>query len=92
MNDLEDGKVYRTAQCGKEAAHAAHGYADRPFLMCLGVTMTPEKAARIAAALMTVTRLLFPPAKPRFMHNVLAHPLLVLWPRVGRWLHEHTKP
>lgn len=28
----------------------------------------------------------------RFIHNVIAHPLLVLWPRVGEWLHEHTVP
>ena len=23
-------------------------------------------------------------------HNLIAHPLLVLWPRVGEWLHEAT--
>lgn len=28
----------------------------------------------------------------RFIHNVIAHPLLVLWPRVGEWLHERTSP
>lgn len=28
----------------------------------------------------------------RFVHNVIAHPLLVLWPRVGEWLHELTEP
>lgn len=28
----------------------------------------------------------------RFVHNVIAHPLLVLWPRVGEWLHERTHP
>lgn len=27
-----------------------------------------------------------------FWHNVVAHPLLVLWPRFGRWLHERTEP
>jgi len=26
----------------------------------------------------------------RFVHNVVAHPLLELWPRVGLWLHEQT--
>lgn len=25
-------------------------------------------------------------------HNLIAHPLLVLWPRVGRWLHGRTSP
>lgn len=34
-----------------------------------------------------------PPREPdHFLHNVIAHPLLVLWPRVGRWLHERTTP
>ncbi len=28
----------------------------------------------------------------RFVHNVIAHPLLVLWPRLGEWLHERTAP
>lgn len=28
----------------------------------------------------------------RFLHNVIAHPLLVLWPRVGEWLHDRTEP
>lgn len=28
----------------------------------------------------------------RVVHNVVAHPLLVLWPRVGEWLHERTAP
>ena len=23
-------------------------------------------------------------------HNVIAHPLLVLWPSAGEWLHEYT--
>lgn len=27
-----------------------------------------------------------------FWHNVLAHPLLVLAPSTGRWLHERTPP
>lgn len=27
-----------------------------------------------------------------FVHNVVAHPLLVLWPRAGEWLHERTAP
>jgi hypothetical protein len=27
-----------------------------------------------------------------FWHNVVAHPLLVMWPRVGRWLHDRTEP
>lgn len=27
-----------------------------------------------------------------FWHNVVAHPLLVLWPRLGRWLHDRTAP
>lgn len=26
------------------------------------------------------------------VHNVVAHPLLVLWPSVGRWLHDRTIP
>lgn len=26
------------------------------------------------------------------LHNVIAHPLLVLWPRFGMWLHERTDP
>jgi hypothetical protein len=26
------------------------------------------------------------------LHNPVAHPLLVLWPRVGEWLHERTAP
>ena len=28
----------------------------------------------------------------RFLHNVVAHPLLVLCPPVGEWLHERTDP
>jgi hypothetical protein len=32
------------------------------------------------------------PGRDHFVHNVIAHPLLVLWPRVGRWLHERTEP
>lgn len=23
-------------------------------------------------------------------HNLIAHPLLVLWPRLGAWLHDYT--
>lgn len=26
------------------------------------------------------------------IHNLVAHPLLVLWPRLGEWLHERTAP
>lgn len=26
------------------------------------------------------------------LHNLVAHPLLVLWPRVGAWLHDWTAP
>lgn len=33
-----------------------------------------------------------PPERDAFMHNVVAHPLLVLCPRLGRWLHERTRP
>lgn len=30
---------------------------------------------------------------PQFIvHNLVAHPLLVLWPRVGEWLHAITAP
>lgn len=30
---------------------------------------------------------------PRWwLHNLVAHPLLVLWPRVGVWLHDRTAP
>ncbi len=28
----------------------------------------------------------------RFVHNVIAHPLLVLCPPLGEWLHERTDP
>ena len=28
----------------------------------------------------------------RFAHNVIAHPLLVLCPPIGEWLHERTEP
>jgi hypothetical protein len=24
------------------------------------------------------------------VHNLVAHPLLVLWPRAGEWLHKRT--
>jgi NTP pyrophosphatase (non-canonical NTP hydrolase) len=27
-----------------------------------------------------------------WVHNLVAHPLLVLWPRVGEWLHARTDP
>lgn len=27
-----------------------------------------------------------------FPHNAIAHPLLVLAPPLGRWLHAHTEP
>jgi hypothetical protein len=27
----------------------------------------------------------------RFAHNVVAHPLLVLCPPVGEWLHDRTE-
>jgi hypothetical protein len=27
-----------------------------------------------------------------FPHNAIAHPLLVLCPPLGRWLHAHTEP
>lgn len=26
------------------------------------------------------------------LHNLVAHPLLILCPPVGRWLHAHTEP
>ena len=26
------------------------------------------------------------------VHNLVAHPLLVLWPRVGGWLHDRVSP
>lgn len=30
---------------------------------------------------------------PRWaVHNIIAHPLLVLWPRFGVWLHDWTIP
>lgn len=35
---------------------------------------------------------LAPIERDRFLHNVVAHPLLVLWPRLGRWLHDRTEP
>lgn len=28
----------------------------------------------------------------RFVHNVVAHPLLVLCPPLGEWLHARTDP
>lgn len=28
----------------------------------------------------------------RFVHNVVAHPLLVLCPPLGEWLHDRTVP
>lgn len=28
----------------------------------------------------------------RFIHNVVAHPLLVLCPPLGEWLHDRTEP
>lgn len=28
----------------------------------------------------------------RFVHNVVAHPLLVLYPPLGEWLHDRTDP
>jgi hypothetical protein len=27
-----------------------------------------------------------------WIHNLVAHPLLVLWPRLGEWLHGLTEP
>ena len=33
-----------------------------------------------------------PDERDAFWHNVVAHPLLVLWPRLGRWLHDRTEP
>lgn len=27
-----------------------------------------------------------------FVHNVVAHPLLVLCPPLGQWLHDRTEP
>lgn len=30
--------------------------------------------------------------RPGVLHNLVAHPLLVLWPRAGEWLHERTRP
>jgi hypothetical protein len=27
-----------------------------------------------------------------FLHNVIAHPLLVIWPKAGGWLHDLTIP
>ena len=32
------------------------------------------------------------PPREAFAHNVLAHPLLWAWPRLGTWLHERTDP
>lgn len=32
------------------------------------------------------------PTRDGFPHNAIAHPLLVLAPRLGRWLHAHTEP
>lgn len=28
----------------------------------------------------------------RFLHNVVAHPLLIICPPLGEWLHERTTP
>lgn len=33
-----------------------------------------------------------PIGRPRFLHNAVAHPLLVLCPRLGHRLHERTRP
>lgn len=30
--------------------------------------------------------------RPGFVHNVVAHPLLWAWPRLGQWLHRGTEP
>lgn len=32
------------------------------------------------------------PHLSRFVHNVVAHPLLVLCPSLGEWLHARTEP
>lgn len=32
------------------------------------------------------------PGKDHFVHNVIAHPLLWFWPRLGRWIHERSEP
>lgn len=32
------------------------------------------------------------PDRAGFLHNVIGHPLLWAWPRVGRWIHDHTEP
>lgn len=29
---------------------------------------------------------------PGVLHNLVAHPLLVIWPTAGQWLHERTRP
>jgi hypothetical protein len=26
------------------------------------------------------------------VHNLVAHPLLIVWPRLGVWLHDRTAP
>ena len=31
-------------------------------------------------------------SKRWWLHNLVAHPLLVLWPRLGNWLHDRTIP
>lgn len=28
----------------------------------------------------------------RVLHNIVAHPLLVIWPSLGEWLHDRTLP
>lgn len=62
----------------------------------------PTTPAPAPAFIPTVTMNGTPPPMPEpaavtsgwrwVIHNVVAHPLLVLWPRLGEWLHERTEP
>jgi hypothetical protein len=64
--------------------------------------MTPEKRVELRALAVcsvlrrAVHRHVQPPkhwpARLYLVHNVIAHPLLALWPRVGEWLHDRTQP
>lgn len=48
-----------------------------------------EASADAADADLVVAALAEPAA---FVHNVLAHPLLWAWPRLGLWLHQRSSP
>lgn len=87
--ETDDGQV---VFCELEAPHFGRRH-DVLLVALAGADMPADLADRYGEHYSWENDEVEPP-RPRdhFLHNVVAHPMLVLWPRFGRWLHERTEP